>query len=141
MMKTKFGFDLRAGSVCGAAWAEAPLPADAARPTIAASMSNTFLISRMRLYPAPSPTSSERRLSLDVGCRLLAIGYWLLAIVVPFGVRGACSRFRTAARPTTAPATWTHSIRFAQILASLPLCVFALISPRFPLCLCIRLSQ
>jgi hypothetical protein len=32
----------------------------------------------MRLYPAPSPISSERSLSLDVGCRLLAIGYWLL---------------------------------------------------------------
>jgi hypothetical protein len=78
MMKTKFGFDLRTGSVRGAAWAEAPLQADAARPTIAARMSNTFLISRMRLYPAPSPTSSERSLSLDVGCRLLAIGYWLL---------------------------------------------------------------
>ena len=45
MMKTRFGFDLRTGSVCGAAWAEAPLQADAARPTIAARMSNTFLIS------------------------------------------------------------------------------------------------
>jgi hypothetical protein len=67
MMKTKFGFDLRTGSACGADRAEAPLQADAARPTIAARMSNTFLISRMRLYPAPSPTSSERRLSPDRG--------------------------------------------------------------------------
>ena len=31
-----------------------------------------------------------------------------------FGVRGACSRFRTAPRLTTAPASWTHSKRFAQ---------------------------
>src|ERR1035437_172286 len=31
-----------------------------------------------------------------------------------FGVRGACSRFRTALRRTTAPASWTHSKRFAQ---------------------------
>jgi predicted GH43/DUF377 family glycosyl hydrolase len=30
------------------------------------------------------------------------------------GVRGACSRFRTAPRLTTAPASWTHSKRFAQ---------------------------
>ena len=31
-----------------------------------------------------------------------------------FGVRGACSRFRTAPRPATAPASWTHSKRFAR---------------------------
>jgi hypothetical protein len=30
-----------------------------------------------------------------------------------FGVRGACSRFRSAPRLTTAPASWTHSKRFA----------------------------
>jgi hypothetical protein len=30
-----------------------------------------------------------------------------------FGVRGACSRFRTAPPLTTAPASWTHSKRFA----------------------------
>src|ERR1035437_2845598 len=30
-----------------------------------------------------------------------------------FGVRGACSRFRTAQRLPTAPASWTHSKRFA----------------------------
>jgi hypothetical protein len=31
-----------------------------------------------------------------------------------FGVRGACSRFRIAQRLATAPASWTHSKRFAQ---------------------------
>jgi hypothetical protein len=31
-----------------------------------------------------------------------------------FGVRGACSRFRPAPRLTTAPASWTHSKRFAR---------------------------
>ena len=31
-----------------------------------------------------------------------------------FGVRGACSRFRTDPHFTTAPASWTHSKRFAQ---------------------------
>jgi outer membrane lipoprotein-sorting protein len=31
-----------------------------------------------------------------------------------FGVRGACSRFRTGPRLTTAPASWTHSKHFAQ---------------------------
>src|ERR1017187_7083797 len=31
-----------------------------------------------------------------------------------FGVRGACSRFRTAPRLATAPASWTHSKCFAQ---------------------------
>jgi serine protease Do len=30
-----------------------------------------------------------------------------------FGVRGACSRFRTTRRLATAPASWTHSKRFA----------------------------
>ena len=30
-----------------------------------------------------------------------------------FGVRGACSRFPSAPRPAKAPASWTHSIRFA----------------------------
>ena len=50
-----------------------------------------------------------------------------------FGVRGACSRFRTAPRLTTAPASWTHSRRFAQILASPHLCGFGLICLPFPL--------
>src|SRR5512144_3114919 len=31
-----------------------------------------------------------------------------------FGVRGACSRFYTAPSLTKAPASWTHSKRFAQ---------------------------
>ena len=31
-----------------------------------------------------------------------------------FGVRGVCSRFRNALRLTTAPASWTHSKRFAR---------------------------
>ena len=31
-----------------------------------------------------------------------------------FGVRGACSRLPTAPSLATAPASWTHSIRFAR---------------------------
>jgi hypothetical protein len=58
-----------------------------------------------------------------------------------FGVCGACSRFRTAPHLTTAAASWTHSKRFAQISASLPLCAFTLIHPHFRLHLGIRLSQ
>ncbi len=32
-----------------------------------------------------------------------------------FGVRGACSRFRTTRHLATAPASWTHSKRFARL--------------------------
>ena len=35
-----------------------------------------------------------------------------------FGVRGACSRFRTAPRHPIAPASWTHSKRFAWQFAA-----------------------
>jgi hypothetical protein len=38
-----------------------------------------------------------------------------------FGVRGACSRFLTIRRPAAAPASWTHSLRFApQFIPTLP---------------------
>src|ERR1035437_7395485 len=40
------------------------------------------------------------------------------------GVRGACSRFQTVSRLTTAPASWTHSKRFAQFA-----CGFAALRP------------
>src|ERR1035437_8464948 len=46
-----------------------------------------------------------------------------------FGVRGACSRFRTALRLTTAPASWTHSKRFVQVGCALAaLLVLAVLS-------------
>ena len=58
-----------------------------------------------------------------IGRNPLAAVFDLLALVLAkqntpllreaFGVRGACSRFRTAPRLTTAPASWTHSRRFA----------------------------
>src|ERR1035441_308538 len=39
-----------------------------------------------------------------------------------FGVRGACSRFWTVIGRATAPASWTHSKRFAQLGCSAAWC-------------------
>src|SRR6267378_4743774 len=46
-----------------------------------------------------------------------------------YGVRGACSRFWTDRRASTAPASWTHSIRFALKVALL---LFLASSPPLP---------
>src|ERR1017187_2579679 len=52
------------------------------------------------------PLGQTGRLELSRGCDELPRE--------AFGVCGAYSRFQTASRLTTAPASWTHSRRFAQ---------------------------
>jgi hypothetical protein len=68
-------------------------------------------VNRVRLLPH-IPIPVNRLKSLGRSHRLQR-GKAATELREAFGVRGACSRFRTAPSLTTAPASWTHSIRFA----------------------------